>query len=171
MEELIGDYKSFFQDIVSRLKGLGIDIAGYAISHLGVRTTTFEAYERLREDIKKHCVSYVENEHNGRPISKLLLREPLSLLNGFRVDLIELMPPKPNVPYPPGLEHCGIVIGDTLEEFARIHKDAMSGRQDQGPYCQPYFITFDNGKRVKFYDLSLKDVVEKEGHVFLPVPH
>ncbi|MBI4121215.1 MAG: VOC family protein [Parcubacteria group bacterium] len=164
---LIGDYESFFADILARLKGLGVDVSGYLMSHLGVRTETVEEYERLREEIKKFCVSYVENEHNGRPISKLLLRESLPLPGGFSVALIELMPPKPGHPYKSGLEHCGIVIGKGLKVFAEKHKAVMTGRQDQGPLCKPYFITFDNGKSVKFYDISLKDVVEKEGHVFV----
>ena len=167
MERLIGNYKLFFSDILTRLELLRVDITGYPMSHLGVRTATVKEYERLRDEIKKFSASFAENEHNGRPISKLLLCESLLLPGGFIVDLIELMPPKPDVWYPSGLEHCGIVIGEKLEEFAMRHKDVISGRQDQGPYCKPYFITFENGKRVKFYDISLKDVVEKEGHVFI----
>lgn len=169
MKDLIGNYETFFVDTLERLKSAEIDIHGYPLSHLGVRTETFEEYEGLRDEILEYCESYVENEHNGRPISKLLLRESLKLPEGFEVDLIELMPPKPSRDYPLGIEHVGVVVGSDLEEFADQHKDALSGRQDQGPYCKPYFVTFDNGKRVKFYDLSLKDVVEKEGNNFKPV--
>lgn len=166
ISSLIGDYKTFFSDTLTQLRDRDISIAGYPMSHLGVRTETIDEYEKLREQIKKLCISYVENEHNGRPISKLLLREPLILPEDFSVSLIELMPPKLDVPYPSGLEHCGVVIGEHLEQFAEEHKSSISGRQDQGPYCQPFFINLENGKRIKFYDVSLKDVVEKEGHMF-----
>lgn len=68
------------------------------------------------------------------------------------------------------LEHVGIVVGETFDEFIAKHKAALTGQQDQGPYCQPVYITFDNNMTVKFYRWSLKDVVEKEGREFVPYP-
>lgn len=166
LENLIGDYSSFFSDIYSELKEKGIDIGSYSLSHFGVRAETDAAYETLRDSIKHYCESYVENEHNGRLISKLYLQRALPLPHNFEVQLIELMPPKPSRTYAPGLEHLGVVIGETLREFTKEHERVISGRQDQGPFCKPYIIELKNDKRVKFYDLSLKEVVEKEGHVF-----
>lgn len=166
LESLIGDYSAFFSDIYSELLELGVDISGYTLSHLGVRAETDDVYEMLRDNIKQYCESYVENEHNGRLISKLYLQKALTLPHNFEVQLIELMPPKPSRTYAPGLEHLGVVIGETLEEFAKEHERVISGRQDQSPFCKPYIIELKNDKRIKFYDLSLKEVVEKEGHIF-----
>ncbi|HZW59856.1 MAG TPA: hypothetical protein VFE85_06140 [Woeseiaceae bacterium] len=38
MQELIGDYRSFFADLVQRLAGIGIDIGACPLSHLALRT-------------------------------------------------------------------------------------------------------------------------------------
>lgn len=168
IDEILGDYKSFFADIRERLAGTGIDIAGCAVSHIAFRTATFEEYLEVQEQLKAWCISNVENVWNGRPIDKLLLKKPLDLGNGFEVSLIELIPPKHQKDYPMGLEHVGVVIGETFDDFAREQKDRFTGQQDQGPFCQPVYITFDNDRTIKFYRYSLKDVVEKEGRAFAP---
>ena len=54
----------------------------------------------------------VENIWNGRPISKILLREPLEVEPHVTVDLIELLPPPHQRTYKMGLEHVGVVVGD-----------------------------------------------------------
>jgi len=169
IKEIIGEYEAFFVDIFDRLQKLSIDISGYPLSHLGIKIASFEEYEHIRDQIKEHSAGFAENEHNGRPIGVMQLRIPLELPNGFSVDILELMPPKPGSNYPTGLEHLGVVIGAKLEEFGATHQSIITGRQDQSPICKPFFIAFDNGKRVKFYDLGLKDVIEQEGKVFISV--
>jgi predicted metalloenzyme YecM len=165
--EVLGDYHDAFKSILIQLQKNGINIDGCALSHIGLRTATVEEYEDFKQKLKPLCAGWVENVHNGRPIAKLDLHFPILLDGGFRVSLIELMPPKPDKIYPTGIEHWGVVIGAQLEEFGQKHEHTLTGRQDQGPYCQPFFITFTDGKRVKFYDIGLKEVVEKEGGVFL----
>ncbi|HWP61349.1 MAG TPA: VOC family protein [Candidatus Paceibacterota bacterium] len=167
MQEIIGDYQAFFGDISDHLQTLGVDISKYPLSHLGIKFASFEEYEHARDAIKKHTAAFAENEHNGRPIAVMQLRTPLHLSRGCSVDILELMPPKPDNKYPTGLEHLGVVIGAALEEFAATHQSVITGRQDQGPLCKPFFILLDTGKRVKFYDLALKDVIEKEGKSFI----
>jgi predicted metalloenzyme YecM len=168
MEDIIGDYRSFFDDLLLRLEGAGIDVAGCPISHLAWRTATIAEYEHDREQIRRFCIADVENVWNGRPIGKLLLREPLALDDNTEVSLVELIPSPHQRDYPMGLEHCGIVIGETFEAFTKEHAAVLTGRQDQGPYCQPAYITFENNRTVKFYRYSLQDVVEKEGRPFVP---
>jgi predicted metalloenzyme YecM len=167
IEDTIGDYRSFFADLMRRLEVAAIEVAGCAISHLAFRTGTVPEYEQAREQIRRFCTADVENVWNGRPIDKLLLREPLQLATDTEVSLIELIPPPHQRDYPMGLEHCGIVIGETFDDFTREHEAVLTGRQDQGPFCQPAFITFGNNRTVKFYRYSLKDVVEKEGRQFV----
>ena len=166
MENIIGNYEVFWSDIYNRLKEFDIDITGCDLSHLGVRADSFELYEQMREKLMQFCSHYCEGVHNGRKIAKLVLKNPLILEGGFSVSLIELMPPKPNRNYKTGLEHAGVVIGKSLDRFAHKYRDKLTGRQNQSPICQPYFIKFDNEKRVKFYDISLRDVVEGEGQIF-----
>ncbi len=99
----------------------------------------------------------------------LLLKEPLQLEGNFSVPLIELPGVKSSYPYPSGLEHCGFIVGETLPEFHKRYKDILTGQLDHGKYCHPSYITFDNGKTVKFYERSLQRVVELDGGEFLPV--
>lgn len=168
MDSILGDYKSFFLDLRRHIAGVGIDIEGCAVSHIAFRTATREEYLQVQDRLKPRCVANVENVWNGRPIDKLLLGKPLDLGDGFEVSLIELIPPAHRADYPMGLEHAGIVIGETFDEFAREHRSTFTGQQDQGPHCQPVYITFNNGRAVKFYRYSLKDVVEMEGREFVP---
>lgn len=168
VEDIIGDYRSFFADLRKRLKAIGVDITDCAMSHLAFRTATVPEYEEVQEQLRKFCIADVENVWNGRPIDKLLLREPLTLDRDTEVSLIELIPTPHQRDYPMGLEHLGVVIGETFEEFVKDHDAVLTGRQDQGPFCQPAYITFENNRSVKFYRYSLKDVVEKEGRPFTP---
>lgn len=168
MEDILGDYRSFFGDLRRRARDCGIDMDGCALSHLALRTASLPEYRRIQERLAPWCASHVENVWNGRPIDKLLLARPLSLGDGFEVPLIELIPPPHREDWPLGLEHLGVVIGPGFAAFTKTHEDVFTGRQDQGPWCQPAYVTFGNGRTVKFYRWSLQDVVEKEGRAFLP---
>ncbi len=167
IEAIIGDYGTFVSGLSQKLYTVGINISSMELSHIAYRTETIEEYEVLRDQIAAYCIGNVENVWNGRPISKLLLREPLVLKGGFEVSLIELIPPVHQRHYPMGMEHIGVVIGKTFEKFKEQHKEIITGQQDQGPFCYPVYITFENNTTVKFYRYSLKDVVEKEGRSFV----
>ncbi len=164
--DVLGDYLEFYLRQASRLTELGIDIADYEVSHLAFRVETYREYVGVRDNIETHCVANVENVWNGRPISKLLLRDALDLGNDVNVSLIELIPPVHRSVNKIGLEHVGIVLGDAIDEFARIHKSVLTGQQFQSEFCDPYLITFDDRTTVKLYRYSLMDVCIKEGHSF-----
>lgn len=166
VEALIGDYRRFFGDLLERSARAGMLLEGCPVSHLAYRTETLEDYGRLRDRLRALCSADVENVWNGRPIDKLLLEEPLELGDGFRTSLIELIPPVHRQDYPMGLEHAGIVVGDAYDAFRARHRHVLTGQQDQGPFCQPLYVTFGNNRTLKFYRWSLKDVVEMEGRTF-----
>jgi len=166
MDEIIGDYAAFFAQQKARLAALGISIAGYPLSHLAFRTETLDAYLVVRERIEAFCVANVENVWNGRPISKLLLREPIHVEPGVPVSLIELIPPPHQNVYQMGLEHVGVVVTGDFEAFASAHAGVFTGRQYQSEICQPWYIAFEDHTNVKFYDLSLHDVLVAEGRPF-----
>jgi hypothetical protein len=108
----------------------------------------------------------LENVWNGRPISKILLAQPLDVLGGALVPLIELIPPVHQRVYRMGLEHLGVVVGDGVEEFSRVHRRALTGQQFQSPENEPYYVLFDDFTHVKFYRRSLRDVCELQGARF-----
>ncbi len=163
IENLIGDYQTFFSDLLFRLKSCQIDISRMPISHLLYRTTIVSEYEYLRDQIKMLCSKFVETQFNGRAVSILILKEPLILEDGFAVSMIELPAPRLEHMYPSGLESIGVIVGSKLPQFVQQHKKALTGIKDHGQYCQPAFITFDNDKTVKFYDISLEEIVNLQG--------
>jgi len=169
IKSILGDYDKFFNRILENLMTKGINIDDCPMSHLGYKAMTVEEYEHVRDRLLPYSEAMVENVHNGRPIAKIILKEPLMLSRDYSVSLMEIMPPKNSKALKDGLEHCGFVIGKGLKDFKDIYTDKLTGIQDQGPYCQPAYIVFDDDTRVKFYEYGLKEVVELEGRQFLPL--
>ncbi|GAB2916030.1 MULTISPECIES: VOC family protein [Streptomyces] len=166
VKKILGDPELFYTTQKFRLADIGIDVSGFGVSHVAFRTETLDEYIDVRDALEAHSSSNVENEWNGRRISKLLLRNPIPLGDGRDVSLIELIPPVHQNTYKMGLEHVGFVVGESLEEFAAQHSDHFTGRQDQGPFCQPFYIAFPDHTNVKFYEHSLHDVCVLEGKTF-----
>jgi predicted metalloenzyme YecM len=153
MKRVIGDYRAFFSLQLGRLKDIRIDISGCELSHLAYRTETYDEYLQTRERIEKHCTSNIEKVWNGRPISIMQLKEPLTLGEGFEVGMIELIPPVHRRVYKMGLEHVGVVIGDSVDEFSHKHRTELTGQQFQSELCQPYYVTF-------FEDFTMASFIE-----------
>jgi predicted metalloenzyme YecM len=168
MRELIGDVESFMRALLAELRMVAIRPAPGRLSHLGCKAATVGDYRRVRDGLLGYAARQLENEHNGRPIAKIILRDELLLPAGLSVDMIEVMPPKPEPAPVTGLEHAGFVVAG-LDEFVAAHADVLTGRQDQGPYCRPAYIRFPSGRRAKFYEHSLETVVGLEGKSFADV--
>lgn len=116
----------------------------------------------IRGLIERHALANRETIWNGRPISLIVPAEPLDVLDGTVLPLIELIAPVHQRVYKMGLEHLGIVIGDTFDAFVDAHKPVLTGQQFQGPTStpDPVYILFEDFTHVKFYRLSLRASVE-----------
>ncbi len=110
--EIIGDYRAFAAMQRDRLDARGIDITPYRLSHLAVRVADWELYVHQRTLLERHAKTNRESVWNGRPISLLVLAEPLDVLDGTPVSHIELIPPVHQRVYRMGLEHLGVVVGE-----------------------------------------------------------
>ena len=75
---------------------------------------------------------------------------------------IELIPPVHQRVYRMGLEHLGVVVGEEVDEFSRVHRAALTGQQFQSPDVEPVYVLFEDFTHVKFYRRSFFDVVEDE---------
>jgi hypothetical protein len=82
------------------------------------------------------------------------------------VSLIELIPPVHQRVYRMGLEHLGVVVGEDVEDFSRVHRAALTGQQFQSPDVEPHYILFEDFTHVKFYSRSLYDSVLLQGTRF-----
>ena len=160
--DIIGDYGAFAAQQRDRLLARGIDIAPYALSHLAFRVPEWDQYVHVRTLLEHHATSNLENFWNGRPISLILPAEPPEVLDGKAVPMIELSPPVHQRVYKMGLEHLGVVVGDTFDTFVDAHKPVLTGQQFQGPNStpDPVYILFEDFTHVKFYRLSLQASVE-----------
>jgi predicted metalloenzyme YecM len=164
--EIIGDYRAFAAMQRDRLVARDIDISPYPLSHLAVRVADWDLYVHQRTLLERHAKANLENVWNGRPISKIVLAEPLEVLDGTPVSLIELIPPVHQRVYRMGLEHLGIVVGEEVDAFSREHRAALTGQQFQGPSVEPYYVLFEDFTHVKFYRLSLRASVELDAGPF-----
>lgn len=168
LEEVIGDYRAFTALQRDRLASRGIDIAPYELSHVAYRVPEWDQYVRVRTQLERHAIANRENFWNGRPISLIVPAQPPEVLDGKVVPLIELIPPVHQRVYKMGLEHLGVVVGDTFDAFVETHKPVLTGQQFQGPDStpDPVYILFEDFTHVKFYRLSLRASVELFGARF-----
>jgi predicted metalloenzyme YecM len=169
--DLIGDYRAFTALQCDRLAARGIDIAPYELSHLAVRVPEWDQYVHLRTILERHAVANVENYWNGRPISLMILAEPLRVLDRQVIPMIELIPPVHQRVYKMGMEHFGVVVGEEVDEFARQHRRALTGQQFQSASNEPYYVLFEDFTHVKFHRHSLRAAVELEGRTFDGLHH
>ena len=162
--EIIGDYRAFAAQQRDRLVTRGIDITPFSLSHLAFRVPEWDEYVRVRTQLERHAAATRENVWNGRPIALIVLREPLAVLDRKEVPLIELIPPVHQRVYKMGLEHLGVVIGDTFDAFVETHKPVLTGQQFQGPTSDPdpVYILMEDFTHVKFYRTSLQAAVERQ---------
>jgi predicted metalloenzyme YecM len=169
IEDIIGDYRVFAAQQRERLATLSIDITPYGLSHLAFRVPEWDEYVRVRGLIEqRHAVANHESVWNGRPISLIVLAEPLEVLDGKCVSLIELIPPVHQRVYKMGLEHLGVVVGNSFDAFIEAHKPVLTGQQFQGPNStpDPVYILFEDFTHVKFYRLTLRASVEANAGPF-----
>jgi predicted metalloenzyme YecM len=169
IEDIIGCYRAFAAKQRDRLASLGIDITPYGLSHFAVRVPEWDEYVRVRGLLEqRHAVANRESVWNGRPISLIVLAEPLEVFDGKCVSLIELIPPVHQRVYKMGLEHLGVVVGDSFDAFVEIHKPVLTGQQFQGPNStpDPVYVLFEDFTHVKFYRLSLRASVEADSGPF-----
>ena len=120
-------------------------------------------YVHQRTLLERHAKANREGVWNGRPISLIVLAEPLDVLDGTPVSLIELIPPVHQRVYRMGLEHLGVVVGEELDDFSQVHRAALTGQQFQSAYVDPVYVLFEDFTHVKFYRRSLYDGVDPRG--------
>src|SRR6476469_5401009 len=153
-----------------RLSARGIDISSYTLSHIAVRVADWDLYVHQRTLLERHASANRENVWNGRPISLIVLSEPLEVLD-TPGSLIELIPPVHQRVYRMGLEHLGVVVGEEFDDFSRVHRAVLTGQQFQSPNVEPVYILFEDFTHVKFYRRSLYDGVILDGARFDDFSH
>jgi predicted metalloenzyme YecM len=158
--DIIGDYRAFAAQQRDRLLTRGIDIAPYELGHLAYRVPEWDQYLHVRGLLERHAVANLEGYWNGRPMSMIVPAEPMEVLDGKVIPLIELIPPVHQRVYKMGMEHIGVVVGEDADAFGRRHRAALTGQQFQNEWNEPYYILFEDFTHVKFHPRPLRTVVE-----------
>jgi predicted metalloenzyme YecM len=169
--DIIGDYRGFATMQRDRLAVRGIDITPYPLSHLAVRVAEWDLYVLQRTLLERHATANSENLWNGRPISLIMLAEPLEVLDGKLIPGIELIPPVHQRVYRMGVEHMGVVVGEEFDDFSQLHRGVLTGQQFQNADVDPVYVLMEDFTHVKFYRRSFFDVVEEEQGGFTGFSH
>ena len=164
--DIIGDYRAFAVQQRDRLLKVGIDVEPYELGHLAFRVPEWDQYLHVRTLLERHAVANREGVWNGRPMSMIVPAEPMEVLDGKVIPLIELIPPVHQRVYKMGMEHIGVVVGPDADEFARRHRAVLTGQQFQNEWNEPYYILFEDFTHVKFHQRGLREVVERQGGRF-----
>ena len=112
IEDIIGDYRAFALQQRDRLATRGIDISPYALSHLAYRVPEWDEYVRVRGLLERHARRQPRERVERPPDLLIVPAQPLEVLGGKVVPLIELIAPVHQRVYKMGLEHLGVVVGE-----------------------------------------------------------
>ena len=121
IDDIIGNWRGFVGELHAGLVAVGIDglARGYEMDHICYRTSTAEEYLRMKRQLVPHHGSVaIEGMIGGRPILTVALHVPLVHPLGFTIAAIELPAPKAGSPYPSGLEHAELVVGEPEDGVA-----------------------------------------------------
>ncbi len=162
LKQIIGDYSSFLDDILSRVEAEGFDMADFSqMDHMCYRTTSTENYEQKKAELSALAELLGETMVNGRPISTFRLNEPV-IRSPWRVDAIELPAPKAGSEHKEGLEHVEFVLFDDIPTFLKKYEGKPFEMRASDRGINPEVGLQLGGMSVKFHLLNLPTVVYLE---------
>ncbi len=158
IESVIGDYKSFLDEIFYNLKTVGVSLGDLVeLDHIAYRTDSILKYEEIKEELLPFLKRYSDKEFGGRNILVGRFEQPL-IYSRFKISGIEVLAPKKDNMYKNGLEHAEFVIDGILEDFRAKYKNIDFNLNAYERDINPeLIIEFDNCA-VKFHEISLLDV-------------
>ena len=162
LQEVIGNYNSFLDDVMHEMKDAGIDFGDFSqLDHMCYRTSSLGQYHQKQIELEPFAILLGETSVNGRPISTFKLNEPL-IHGRWRIDALELPAPKQGSDYVEGLEHIEFVLFDDFAKFIskypQLNFDTKSMERGINPE-----LGLKLGKyTVKFHLLSLPTVIYLE---------
>lgn len=162
LQEIIGDYTSFLDAILSRVVDEGFDLADFVqIDHMCYRTTSLDNYVQKKQELEAVARLLGETQINGRPISTFRLNKPV-VHGTWRIDAIELPAPKAGAEHAEGLEHIELVLYDDIPTFLKKYdgKPFEMRAADRG--INPEIGLQLGELSVKFHLLNLPTVVYLE---------
>lgn len=136
-----------------------IDTEGLLLDHVCWRSASHEDFEQMESDLLSIGSLFHKNIHNGRPISLIMLNEPI-LFRGREISLVELPAPKEGKPYPNGFEHAELVFSQGLDTLIVKYSTLPWNTKNIGKEINPDIKLTHKGLSVKFHPYSLVHVVK-----------
>jgi predicted metalloenzyme YecM len=162
LQEVIGDYSSFLEDILERFVAEGFDLEDFIqIDHMCYRTISIDNYKQKKTELKQVGKLLGETMVNNRPISTFRLKIPV-IFPPWRIDAIELPAPKEGFSHSEGLEHVEFVLFDDIPTFLKKYKGKPFEMRAADRGINPEIGLKLGDYSVKFHLLNLPTVVYLE---------
>jgi predicted metalloenzyme YecM len=162
LEQIIGDYPTFLNDILARVTAEGFDLTDFVqIDHMCYRTTSIVNYENKKAELDSVAKLLGETVINGRPISTFRLNQPV-IRAPWRIDAIELPAPKDGSNHQEGLEHVEFVLFDDIPTFLKKYEGKPFEMRAADRGINPEIGLQLGELSVKFHLLNLPTVVYLE---------
>lgn len=163
LQDIIGDYTAFLDDLLARVAGAGFDMSDFVqIDHLCYRTTSADNYREKKAELSAVATLLRETQVNGRPIATFRLRQPIMHDAAWRIDAVELPAPKAGRAYAEGLEHVEFVLYDDIPTFLKKYEGKPFELRAADRGINPEVGLQLGDLSVKFHLLSLPTVVYLE---------
>lgn len=162
LENIIGDYPSFLDDVLGRVTTEGFDLSDFVqIDHMCYRTISTENYSDKKAELASVAKLLGETMINRRPISTFRLNEPV-IHSSWRIDAIELPAPKADSKHQEGLEHVEFVLYDDIPTFLKKYEGKPFEMRAADRGINPEIGLQLGEFSVKFHLLNLPTVVYLE---------
>lgn len=154
------NHTEFLDTILSKVKGLGIDLAGATLDHIAYQTRSGKEYNKLKVELGKIAKLMKEPVVGGRRVGMFKFTKPLKY-KGQNIDAIELIEPKEGQSVSSGLEHAEYLLPISLEKFIDKYPNIDWNTNDLNRDKFPMLILeLSDSMRVKFPRFSILSDVE-----------
>lgn len=162
LQEIIGNYDVFLDEILSRTQAEGFDLRDFIqIDHLCYRTSSLDNYAQKKEELAQVASLLGETMINGRPIATFRLTEPVRH-GPWRIDALELPAPKEGATHQEGLEHIEFVLYDDIPTFLKKYEGKPFEMRAADRGINPEIGLPLGDLTIKFHLLNLPTVVYLE---------
>jgi uncharacterized protein len=159
LQDVVGDYQTFIHGLLGQVTTAGFDLSDFLqMDHLCYRTISQENYDQKKQELAAFGTLVRETSVNERLIATYRLRHPI-IVDGWRVDALELPAPKPGSAHAEGLEHVEFVLFDSFELFRKKYADKTFNLASAERGINPEISYQLDGCAVKFHLLSLLTAV------------
>lgn len=162
LADLVQQCHTVTRKVHAHLAAFGIeDDELLQLDHFGVRTESRAQYAATVEVPRPFARWVHESDVNGRPISVLLLDEPIRT-GTWVTPFLEIIAPKPGKEYTFGVEHAEFVTALPLDDVIEQHPEIDFDRSGMAKSINPELSVLGDQVSFRLHQVSLGVVVALE---------